>query len=109
MHAHKCACASTRAFTESPQTYVVILRQQNIGRKKTHAHSTPSDYVFSCPCNKETPKTRKPLREGDNQTDSSITQVMQEETDQVIPFLPTRHNLGENISRIVNRRHMPND
>jgi hypothetical protein len=59
--------------------------------------------------------TRKPprlanlFREGDNQTYSSITQVMQEEADQVIPFLPTWHNLGENISSIVNRRHMPND
>jgi hypothetical protein len=27
-------------------------------------------YVLSCPCNKENPKTSKPLREGDNQTDS---------------------------------------
>jgi hypothetical protein len=76
---------------------------------KEHTHSTTSDYVFSCPCNKETPKTRKALKEGDNQTDSSITQVMQEEMDQVIPFLPTQHNLGANISRIVNRRHTAND
>jgi hypothetical protein len=29
------------------------------------------------------------FREEDNQTDGSITQVMQEEADQVIPFLPT--------------------
>jgi hypothetical protein len=29
----------------------------------------PSYYVLSCPCNKETPKTSKPLREGDNQTE----------------------------------------
>jgi hypothetical protein len=29
----------------------------------------PSNYVFSCPCNKETPRTSKPLREGDNQTE----------------------------------------
>jgi hypothetical protein len=28
-----------------------------------------SDYVLSCPCNKETPKTSKPLREGDNHTE----------------------------------------
>jgi hypothetical protein len=48
------------------------------------------------------------FREEDNQTDSSITQVMQEEADQLIPFLPTCHNLSVNISRIVNRRHMPN-
>jgi hypothetical protein len=54
------------------------------------------------------PRTSKPLREGDNQTDGSITKVMQEEVDQVIPLLRTWNNLGANISRIVNRRHMPN-
>jgi hypothetical protein len=32
----------------------------------------PSDYVFSCPCNKGTPKTSEPLREGDNQTEQLI-------------------------------------
>jgi hypothetical protein len=59
--------------------------------------------------------TRKPpipsnlFREEDNQTDSSITQVMQEGVDQVIPLLSTWHNLRANISRIVNIRHMPND
>jgi hypothetical protein len=59
--------------------------------------------------------TRKPprpinlFREEDNQTDNSITQVMQEEADQVITLLPTRHNLGANISSIFNRRHMPNN
>jgi hypothetical protein len=59
--------------------------------------------------------TRKPpgpenlFREEDNQTDSSITQVVQEEADQVIPFMPTWHNLSANISRILNRRHMPNN
>jgi hypothetical protein len=31
------------------------------------AQFKPSDFVFSCPCNKETPKTREPLREGGNQ------------------------------------------
>jgi hypothetical protein len=40
---------------------------------------------------------------------SSITQVMQEEADQVIPLLTTWNNLCTNISRIVNRRHIPND
>jgi hypothetical protein len=49
------------------------------------------------------------FREEDNQTDSSITQVMQEEADQVIPRLPNWHNLSANIIRIVirivNRRH----
>jgi hypothetical protein len=59
--------------------------------------------------------TRKPpgptnlFREEDNQTNNSITQVVQEEMDQVVPLLPTWHNLGANISRIVNRRHTPND
>jgi hypothetical protein len=59
--------------------------------------------------------TRKPPRtenlfiEEDNQTDSSITQFMQEEADQVITLLPTWHNFSANISRIVNRRHMPNN
>jgi hypothetical protein len=59
--------------------------------------------------------TRKPprpanlFREEDNQTDSSITQVMQEEADQVIPLLLTWHNRSANISRIFNRRHMPNN
>jgi hypothetical protein len=59
--------------------------------------------------------TRKPpgptnlFREEDNQTDNSITQVMQEEVDQMIQLLPTWHNLIENVSRIVKRRHMSND
>jgi hypothetical protein len=34
-----------------------------------HTQFKPSDYVLSCPCNKETPKTSKPIREGDNQTE----------------------------------------
>jgi hypothetical protein len=59
--------------------------------------------------------TRKPqrpenlFREEDNQTYISITQVMQEEEDQVIPLLPTWNNIGANISRVVNIRHMPNN
>jgi hypothetical protein len=72
------------------------------GRKQSTRKFHSSDYVFSCRCNKETPKTIKPLKEGDNQTDSSITQIMQEEADQVIPLLPTWNNLGANIIRIVN-------
>jgi hypothetical protein len=58
--------------------------------------------------------TRKPPRpanlseRGIIRQNSSITQVMQE-ADQVIPLLPTWNNLGANISRSVNRRHMPND
>jgi hypothetical protein len=60
-------------------------------------------------------KTRKPpgpenlFREEDNQTNNSITQVMEEETNQVVPLLPTWHNLSAKISRIVDRRHMPNN
>jgi hypothetical protein len=59
--------------------------------------------------------TRKPpipanlFIEENNQTDSSITQIMQEEADQVILLLPAWHNLSGNISRIFNRRHMPNN
>jgi hypothetical protein len=58
--------------------------------------------------------TRKPprlanfFREEDNHTDSSNTKVIQEEADQVITLLPTWHNLSAEISRIFNRRHMPN-
>jgi hypothetical protein len=58
--------------------------------------------------------TRKPQRPANlfryenGQTDSSITQVMQEEMDQVITILPTWHNLSADISRIFNRRHIPN-
>jgi hypothetical protein len=59
--------------------------------------------------------TRKPplpanlIREEDNQTDNSTTQFMQEEVDLMIPLMPTWHNLSANVSRIVNRRHIPND
>jgi hypothetical protein len=49
------------------------------------------------------------FRDEDNQTDSSIIQVMQEEADQVIPLPPTWHNLSKKISRIVNIRHMTNN
>jgi hypothetical protein len=58
--------------------------------------------------------TRKPprpanlFREEDNQTDSSITHIMQEDAAKVIKFLPTWHNLSANMSKIVNRRHMTN-
>jgi hypothetical protein len=58
--------------------------------------------------------TRKPPRpanlseRGVIRQNSSITQVMQEEADQVIPLLTPWHNLCTNISRIVNRKHMPN-
>jgi hypothetical protein len=76
---------------------------------KAHANSTPSDYLFSFPCNKETPRTSKPLREGDNHKENSSIQVTQEDANQTIPLLPTWNNLGANIIRIVNRRHMPND
>jgi hypothetical protein len=60
-------------------------------------------------------ETRKPprpenlFREEDNDTDSSITQVMQEVVDPLISLLPTWYNFSANISRIVNRRHMPNN
>jgi hypothetical protein len=57
------------AFPYSPQTYVVILRQQKIGRKQSTYKFHHSDYVLSCPCNKETPKTSEPLREGGNHTE----------------------------------------
>jgi hypothetical protein len=58
---------------------------------------------------RKSPRPANLFREEDNQTDSSITQVMQEEADQLIPFLPTWHNLSSNISRIVNRSHMLNN
>jgi hypothetical protein len=86
-----------------------MMRQQKIGRKQSTCKFHSSDYVLSFPCNKENHSTSKPLREGDNQTDRSVTQLMQEEMNQVIPLLPTWNNLGVNISRIVNRRNMPND
>jgi hypothetical protein len=59
--------------------------------------------------------TRKPpgptnlFGEEDNQTDNSITQIIKKKADQMVPLLPTRHNLSANVSRIVNRRHIPND
>jgi hypothetical protein len=53
------------------------------------------------------PRAANLFREEDNHTDSSITQVVHEDADQVIPLLPTWHNLSANISRIFNRRHMP--
>jgi hypothetical protein len=49
------------------------------------------------------------FREEDNNTDNSITQVMQEEVDQVVLLLTTWTNLSANFNRIFNRRHMPND
>jgi hypothetical protein len=55
------------------------------------------------------PRPAKLFREDDNQTDSSITQVMQEDADQVIPFLAIWKNLNAHISRIVNRGHMPSN
>jgi hypothetical protein len=59
--------------------------------------------------------TRKPpgptklFRKEDTQTDNSITQIMQEKADQMVPLLPTWYNLSANVSRIVNRRHTANE
>jgi hypothetical protein len=108
-HARSSAHARLRALFLSPLKLMLQFVTAEDWQETKHTHPTPSDYVFSCPCNKETPKTRKPLKEGGSQIDSSITQVMQEEADQVIPLLPTCHNIGANISRIFNRRHMNND
>jgi hypothetical protein len=86
------------------------MRQQKIDRRTKHTHVPLHMIVYLV-----AHATRKPLRpanlirEEDNQTYSSITQVVQEEADQVIPLLPTYHNLSANISRIVNRGHMPNN
>jgi hypothetical protein len=55
------------------------------------------------------PRPANLFREEDNQTYSSITQVMQEEVEQVIPLLPTWHNPSASINSIVNRRQMPNN
>jgi hypothetical protein len=37
---------------------------EDLQGNKAHTHSIPSDYVFSFPCNKEIPKTSKPLQRG---------------------------------------------
>jgi hypothetical protein len=55
------------------------------------------------------PRPTNLFSEEDNQTGKSIAQVMQEKMDQVMPIMPTRHDLCAEIRRIVNRRHMPND
>jgi hypothetical protein len=55
------------------------------------------------------PRLANLLEKGIIRQNSSITQVMQEEVDQVITLLPTCNNLSANISRIVNRRRMHND
>jgi hypothetical protein len=47
--------------------------------------------------------------EEDNQTGKSITQVMQENMDQVLSCMPTWHNFYAGFSRIFNRRRVPND
>jgi hypothetical protein len=36
------------------------------------------------------------FREEDNHTDNSITQVMEEKADQMVPLLPNLHNLNNN-------------
>jgi hypothetical protein len=37
---------------------------EDLQENKAHTHYTQYDYVFSCPCNKETPKIIKPLQRG---------------------------------------------
>jgi hypothetical protein len=44
----------------------------------------------------------------DNQKCISTTQVVHENMEQAVPFLPTWHSLCAD-ARIVNRRQMPND
>jgi hypothetical protein len=49
-------CTPKRAFQQSPQDKID-------GRTSTHtSHSIPSDYIFSCPCNREPPRTHTPLQ-----------------------------------------------
>jgi hypothetical protein len=58
---------------------------------------------------KKPPGTTNLISEEDNQTDNSITQIIKEKLDKKVLLLSTRHNLSANFSRIVNRRHIPND
>jgi hypothetical protein len=86
------------------------MRQQKIGRKTKHTN-IPFHLIMYLVDHaaRKPPRPENVFRDENNQTDSSITQVMQEEMDQVISLLPTWHNLSANISRIVIRRHMPNN
>jgi hypothetical protein len=79
-----------------------------LGKQSTHIPLHLIIYLVSHARGKP-PGPTNLFREKDNQTDNSITQVMQEEADQMIPLLPTWHNLSANASMIFNRRHMPND
>jgi hypothetical protein len=84
-----------------------IVRQHKIDRKQqTRIHLIIS-LVSHATRNPHGPADL--FGEDDNQKGKSITKIMQEKTHTMVPLLPTRHNLGAYISRIVNRRHMPND
>jgi hypothetical protein len=76
------------------------------GKKITHIRLHLIMYLVAHAQSKP-PGPTNLFREEDNYTYNLTTQVMQEEVDQVVPFLPTRNNLSENISSIVNRRHIP--
>jgi hypothetical protein len=102
-------CASMYDFPKSPQAYVVILRQQKIGRKQSSHNPSHLITYLVAHATRKPPGPANLLERGIIRQNSSITQVMQEEANQVIPLLTTRHNLCTNISRIVNIRHMPND
>jgi hypothetical protein len=86
------------------------VRQWKIDRRTKHT-KIPFHLIMYLVAHatRKTPGPTRLFREEDNQTYNSITQVMQDEADQVVLLLPTWHNLNANISRIVNRRHMPND
>jgi hypothetical protein len=59
--AHTRAQVRIRALFHSPLKLVLqIVRKQEVGNKYI-----PFDYVFSCPCNKEPPRTHEPLQRGE--------------------------------------------
>jgi hypothetical protein len=81
-----------------------------IDRRKKHTHIPLHLIMYLVDhATRKPPRPANLFREEDNQTDNSITQVMQEEEDKVIPLLYTWYKLSANISRIVNRRNMPNN
>jgi hypothetical protein len=59
---HTSAQVRLRVLSVSPLKLMLqIMRQQKFGRR---IGTPPSDYVLSCPCNNETPRSRKPLQQG---------------------------------------------
>jgi hypothetical protein len=101
------ACARHRAPLFSPFKLILHSGHGNIlTRKRIHLIMYLAAHTTEKPQDLHTSSTIRIIRNTTSR--NSTTKAMQDDANQVIVLLFTQHNLGVNICRVSNRRHMPN-